>query len=133
MMLTEKEARKKWCPFARTIDGYPGDGANVQGYAASANRGMPDKTMASLNCAASDCMAWRWAGKNTRETTKMRHPVEYDAVAGSVRVVDGEPWRYEYTDIDSEGEFDLLHRWLSDEDQEKQGCRGYCGLAGDTA
>ena len=55
-MLTEKEARKKWCPFARVVS-VVDRGTTVA--AASVNRefasGIADK---DCLCIASDCMAW---------------------------------------------------------------------------
>ena len=42
MILTEKEAKDKWCP--QTMPSIPGD-----------RNGGP------FPCAASECMAWRWA------------------------------------------------------------------------
>lgn len=51
-MLTEDEAKKKWCPHVRLGD--------EQGVSASINRawgrGCPD----AARCIASECMAWRW-------------------------------------------------------------------------
>lgn len=49
MLRTEEEARKCWCPFARTLEGEPPGAAGV-------NRSGP---AASYNCIASECMAWR--------------------------------------------------------------------------
>lgn len=43
MLLTEEEAKKKWCPMAQIIIGY---NENVN---------------SASNCIASECMAWRWA------------------------------------------------------------------------
>lgn len=51
MLLTEEEARKKWCPFA-------GEGRLMLGPS-----GDP-------RCIASECMAWRWKHKKVeRERT----------------------------------------------------------------
>lgn len=49
MMLTEDEARKKWCPMAR----YVADSNDPN----TANRWVRISTCC---CIASDCMAWRW-------------------------------------------------------------------------
>ena len=65
-MLTEEEARKCWCPFARFS--YPaetyrprpdlGEGmAECLSAAAIGNR--PHDT--NCSCIASECMAWRWS------------------------------------------------------------------------
>jgi len=56
--MTEDEARKLWCPFARAID-HHGD---VRDGVAGINRdddGHPDE---ACRCLASGCMAWRWYG-----------------------------------------------------------------------
>ncbi len=57
MMLTEKEARKKWCPFARVTD----TGCATNRHAGRKKR--PDGKVSILRsnamCIASECMAWR--------------------------------------------------------------------------
>ena len=48
--MTEDEARKKWCPFARIHGGY-----------ASFNRSkIRLENIPQSLCIASDCMMWRW-------------------------------------------------------------------------
>lgn len=43
--MTEEEAKTKWCPFARDVDGAP-----------------------TTNCIGSACMAWRWDHDIYRES-----------------------------------------------------------------
>ena len=49
MLLTEDEARKKWCPFVR----------QTRGSDFPYNRDHND--LDGCRCIASDCMAWRWS------------------------------------------------------------------------
>lgn len=57
MYLTEENARKKWCPFARTFDGQSANGAIA---VASINRNANAFPNPDCLCLASGCMAWRW-------------------------------------------------------------------------
>lgn len=54
--MTEEEAKKKWCPFARQMATL--DKAKVPFAIASVNR-MHGGSF--ITCFASACMAWRWA------------------------------------------------------------------------
>lgn len=59
MMLTEEEARKKWCPFVRYYEA--GDRAASNRWRQS----LPAEEPHALNpvpcrCIASDCMMWQW-------------------------------------------------------------------------
>lgn len=58
-MITEEEAKAKWCPFARAI-GHATDGATH-----AINRAYPggELDIEWSRCIASACMAWRWAEK----------------------------------------------------------------------
>lgn len=63
MKLTEAQARKKWCPFARVAD-HNGvqvmDGAEpLSGY--SYNRNLGGQPVDEARCLGSNCMAWRIA------------------------------------------------------------------------
>ncbi len=49
MMLREKDAKAKWCPFSRIAVTSDGDGLFTS---------MPD--VKRWECIASRCMAWRW-------------------------------------------------------------------------
>ena len=61
MILTEKNARAKWCPFAsRTDDVNENAGVNRL-------RGLEDKHFPDPRCIASACMAWRWKGWGQKE------------------------------------------------------------------
>jgi len=50
--MTEDEARKLWCPFARD---------SLENYG-SYNRQEGGEALETCRCLASGCMAWRWYG-----------------------------------------------------------------------
>jgi hypothetical protein len=50
-MVTEEEAKKRWCPFARVV-------RSSTGAMTSVNRDGPHPDPRAL-CIASECMAWR--------------------------------------------------------------------------
>jgi len=58
--MTEEEALKRWCPFARVMWTYSPDDAVA---AAAINRRVDDNRTTTLpagtNCIGSRCMAWR--------------------------------------------------------------------------
>lgn len=55
MLVTEEEAKTKWCPFARKLL----DSCNGR---ASYNIKDDDER---IRCVASGCMAWRWNNQRT--------------------------------------------------------------------
>lgn len=57
MILTEEEARTKWCPEARVA-------IDAQGYSAANRFGDDGKSYLGSQtfCIGSACMAWRWEG-----------------------------------------------------------------------
>lgn len=61
--MTEDEARKKWCPFARS-GAYVGSGLEFSPVSGCAvNRDGPATSTidaSGTRCIASECMAWRW-------------------------------------------------------------------------
>lgn len=71
LSMTEEEARKKWCPFARTGAFTDQD----QMMAVTVNRDPRDEVMDGCRCIASECMAWRWHGYAGEEIALDRdHP-----------------------------------------------------------
>lgn len=62
-MLTEDEAKAKWCPFARIcVSEKDGSEASVASFNRIAHRQTSNLlTPHAANCIASACMAWRWA------------------------------------------------------------------------
>lgn len=67
MLLTEEDAKTKWCPFARVIAGaIEGKGGTVSPpynrFAALETGSHPNPVDA--RCIASECMAWRWSKFN---------------------------------------------------------------------
>ena len=54
MLLTEEQARQKWCPFATTT--------SLSGGRIFDTRG---ESKGFTLCIASACMAWRWVNPNT--------------------------------------------------------------------
>ena len=60
MMLTEDEAKTKWCPHARNLHQWNEE--------AAPNRDADDKPIS--RCIASACMAWRWREDGGYRQTK---------------------------------------------------------------
>lgn len=59
MLLTEEQAREKWCPHVREAE-YQDAGNSI----ATFNRGPSEQPVRSWNtCLASDCAMWRFARK----------------------------------------------------------------------
>lgn len=61
-MLTEDEAKTKWCPLVRVLefeDKHAGAGKTYEWVAAAVNRSASD--IISNSCVAAKCMFWRWS------------------------------------------------------------------------
>lgn len=58
MGITEEDAKRKWCPLARSIFV---DNSGVPTSNAAFNRAGG---LNNVNCKASECMAWRWLDNN---------------------------------------------------------------------
>lgn len=72
MIVTEKEARTKWCPFSRAR--YERAAGGLDGDTRPAiNRPHLPEAFTDHACIASECMAWQWRRKfmhiNDREPT----------------------------------------------------------------
>jgi hypothetical protein len=68
-IVTESEARKKWCPFARVLLPVNQAGNRISTFHLQlAKKSDPRdheyylQQEADCNCLGSRCMAWRWAG-----------------------------------------------------------------------
>lgn len=126
-MITEEEAKTKWCPFARVSNTglgnrYPMDIDLAEGHAFA-------------RCIASTCMAWRRAAEKRIERRVMKGSNEHTGYLHArfpdgkshhgTFEFDGHRWQYEYSSFDDSGEFDLLTR------PSTEGAKiGFCGLAG---
>jgi hypothetical protein len=60
MLMTEEEAKSKWCPHARVSDDEAGDGAT-----GGNNRWLRARSAEECMCIGSGCMAWRWRDLNS--------------------------------------------------------------------
>lgn len=58
-MLTEQEAKDKWCPQVRMVFGPNNSGWEGQGYTNRADYYEPEACV----CTGSNCMMWRWGNK----------------------------------------------------------------------
>jgi hypothetical protein len=77
-MMTEAEAKTKWCPHARLQTSW----SSPQGGVALAGINRWEK--GNAKCIASECMAWRWTGRyDTRTEPKVTTlPTGYCGLAG---------------------------------------------------
>jgi len=60
MILTEAEAKTKWCPHARVIVPITEAETNEMVDTATGNRIDNGKVPKNSKCIGSSCMAWRW-------------------------------------------------------------------------
>lgn len=84
-LLTEQEAKQKWCPQARVVpaimrDGHMVRSADVPAHNRVQEQGIPDDeqptTHAAMNCMGPACMAWRWETRVTPVQHLEIDPVE---------------------------------------------------------
>ena len=62
MLLTEEQAREKWCPHVRYLAVFKGAEEKIA-CGGPYNRGAKDSGLNMSRCIASDCMMWRWDEK----------------------------------------------------------------------
>lgn len=131
-VMTKEQASHTWCPEYRVAGIAAG---NEHGQPISEwedNRGsFPTQTEDYARrgmCIGPACQLWEEAEAPREMMRLYLSETERDGEpivrAGSVRVVAGERWSYEYTDCDERGEFEALSR-AAPEGAEKL---GYCGL-----
>lgn len=119
MLLTEKEAKEKWCPHVRI--------AVLAGHGGAACNTHPDPYIdADCRCAGSRCAMWRWS-----EPRKARRAYTCDDTTattdpGNRPGAVPADWCFEPHDA-AEGD---PAAWVEPEDQANLRRRGYCGLAG---
>ena len=78
MILTEEEARTKWCPFVRLGHGYN---------RLLLNGTEPGKVPHTANCIASDCMAWQVVDDGHDRIVPPTTAIEFELITqGYVRV-----------------------------------------------
>ena len=66
MILTEDDAKKKWCPFARSPKWEDANGPAI-------NRKGSGEMDSGSRCIASACMAWRWFDEESDDHPGMTH------------------------------------------------------------
>lgn len=114
-MLTEEEAKTKWCPHVRITAGDDPSGSGAQWHTNRPSVADVDQKGFDL-CSASDCMAWRWGGHQTEER-------RIDSNAYDERdAARAEGWRYVCSYDDGRC---LFRRALSEKPKV-----GYCGAFG---
>ncbi len=104
MIVTEEEAKAKWCPMARS----------AWGSEAPTNRTLDGNPRLDCMCIGAACMHWRWAGPEVRQSHSSTKR---------------EGWRFiaapDCYDHDRNEPF-----WLEPRNDAQKRRRGYCGLAG---
>lgn len=65
MLLTETDAKTRWCPMVRYADHYHGSTFNRGGLPNNVWDISPDSAAYLCNCIASRCMMWRWLADDT--------------------------------------------------------------------
>lgn len=80
-MITEEEAKLKWCPHARTLAIFR-DADGKRETAGCFNRAHTDDMASHSRCVASQCMMWRWS-EPTMKAHDSDQRVTYDGRAAA--------------------------------------------------
>jgi hypothetical protein len=59
--MTEDEAKKKWCPCARTVEKWNDGTSSPRNRVAIGESTTEVHNLVGTKCIASACMAWRWS------------------------------------------------------------------------
>ena len=123
MLMTEEEAKGKWCPKARVVH------ENADGAMFTAGNAFGDGCRsAATMCIGSACMAWRWTGPEREEVRNYRDAPTINRIAGrtNFHTYNG-GGQYSHSDTDDDGrQFDVLHRLPCGGAPR----RGFCGAFG---
>jgi hypothetical protein len=114
MLLTENEAKKKWCPYARETGGENRTFMKKDATAAPAE----------CRCIASLCMAWRW-GEPEPNQKSTHHRNRKASTPYGWRPADV-PQSWEWVPYNGE----TRAHWLEPEAEAKARRRGHCGAFG---
>lgn len=119
MLLTEKEAKEKWCPHVRI--------AVLAGHGGAACNTHPDRDIeADCRCVSSRCAMWRWADAPTCQRVQQAHDMHATTEPERPAHV---PQSWVFDPYDAE-DADCYARWVEPKDEAAARRRGYCGLAG---
>lgn len=139
-MMTETEAKTKWCPFARLV--LANDASKVELNQTAFNRvckndGTP--LSAPVQCIASACMAWRWIESEheyaVTDSEQIESPDRPGWIIGNHLVrPSGEGWepveQYPTFGNEKDRQFKDCDGWRRVAWQRPINKRGHCGLAG---
>ena len=124
-MMTEDEAKTKWCPFAR-VPFAAVDSGKVPIGAPVSNRTADGTATTTHTCFGSACMAFRWGRAvypkrvSCDDRRAMTEPSRPSEIPPS--------WTFEpYLD---EGDDNHSARWVEPQEEANKRHEGYCGLAG---
>lgn len=129
MKITEKEAKTKWCPFARVLLPVHQSGNRIGTFhkriADDVDRKHYEEQEADCTCIGSGCMAWRWEGNPicyVRLPDDSAHACAETEPPRPASLRDS--WRW-----DSSGAAEGESCWVEPIEEAQARTRGYCGLA----
>lgn len=132
-MLTQNQAKGKWCPFARVVPGVMQHGAMRKPFDVAAHNrvqenGEDEPTWhPAMSCIASECMAWRQEPSETETDNHIELAIGVTPAGfKDYETADADGWRWiSIRDCDVD-----FVRWHTYRDKPSSSRRGYCGLAG---